>query len=139
MVSKILVQRLTAEGKTLWKRYPVDPNSKVLIKQGGIGQADKKWEPTLRAINKFKRRKSSYFIWEDYVIYPDGAKEFLSHGDEVLPAFSMDDVNKILDNRIFSGLRSAMKSPVSPLILYLILGGVGFVIFLLMGGGDIIR
>lgn len=127
--NKILVQYLPIQGKTYWRKYPIDTNSKVLIKQGRVGAGGATLEPTLTSKAIFHRG----IFNTPYAIYPHGAKTFLERGDGTLPAFSMKGVNDYFRTEIFAQIRSAMKSTQS-ILIYIILAGVAINVLMSAGG-----
>ena len=114
---RILVQTINADQTTTFKKYPVDPNNKILISKGG-GAGNKNVEPSLSPQSIF----SKGIFRRPYVIYSFGAEEFVKRVDSELPTFSMKTVDDYFDDRIFEWLRTALTQKLSiPNILTLIL------------------
>lgn len=130
---KILVQYLNMDKSTTWKKYPVDHNYKVLIREGG-GAGVTKIEPTLTPECIFTKG----LFRTPYVIYSHGSDHFLNRTEENLPNFSMKTVKDFLNAGIFEWIRSALRKQ-DPFILYILLGLNGIILFIMLQGFGIIN
>ena len=128
-INKISVLVLPINRKAFLKKYVIDDNYKVIIKEGKVGKGGGAITPTLEDDQIWLKG----LLNRPFAIYSHGAKTFLARGDSDLPAFSMQTLDEFLSSSVFAWIRTAFKQPIN-IILYLVFMAVCLNVLLSLGG-----
>jgi len=137
--AKIKVERMIPPGRVLKKSYPIE-DGKIIIKRGGIGRGDLRYEPPYRE-DRVIKEKFWLILERKKVYYQDGADELMpltpkGEPPEYTAKYVLDAANKkILEKQA----KTAGQSTTLDLIQTIMLVAIGFGIYLLMLNAGVIQ